>query len=77
MSLINTRKTWGFIITLLLCLIPAGLALPGIDVGFWFLFRPAGFWQSLAFGVVAIMCFWPQLILASFLFYLTAKIIEG
>jgi hypothetical protein len=74
--LINTRKTLGFIVTIFLCLIPAGLVLPGIDIGFWFLFRPVGFWERIAFGVVAIACFWPQFLLACFLFYLVAKIIE-
>jgi hypothetical protein len=74
--LLNTRKWHGFFLTVLLCLIPASLVLPGIDVGFWFLLHPTGFWEKIVFGIVAIACFWPQFLLACFLFYLVAKIIE-
>jgi hypothetical protein len=77
MSRINTHTNSGFFLTVFLCLIPAGLVLPGIDVLFWFLFKPAGFWEKIVFGVLAIVCFWPQVLLASFLFYITAAVIDG
>ena len=77
MTLARLKRNIKFWLTVVAALIPAGLVLPGIDVGFWFLLKPNGFWQSLAFGIVAIICFWPQFLFACFLFYLTAKIIEG
>jgi hypothetical protein len=73
----DTRSLSGFIISVMLCFIPAFLVLPGLDILFWFLLKPEGFWQKFLFLIAAFACFTPQWFLACFVFYFMALVIEG